>query len=137
MPNGAKSYAADMSDAGLSPDEVRAVAEVHSELGPEYRDAVVESFLERIDKQVGDRIDARLAAARQAETRTPDPALLDRKRAQFGAMVAGSVVAAFGSGLAVEWSLHYPGSSPVKALGVVWAIIAVIYIAYGWRLRRR
>lgn len=126
-----------MSDPGLSPDEVRAVAEVHNELGPEYRDAIVESFLEKIDKQVDARIDAQLAAPRQAGTRAPDPALLERKRAQFGAIVAGSVVAAFGSGLAVEWSMHYPGSSPVKALGTVWAIIAVIYLVYGWRLRRR
>ena len=54
-----------MSDSGLSPDEVRAVAEVHSELGPEYQDAVVESFLEKIDKQVGDRIDARIAATQR------------------------------------------------------------------------
>lgn len=126
-----------MSDSGLSPDEVRAVAEVHNELGPEYRDAVVESFLERIDKQVGDRIDARLAATRPAGSRASDPALLRLKRMQFGAMVAGTVVGALGSGLAVEWSIHYPGSSPVKALTVVWAIIAVVYILYGWRLRRR
>ena len=127
-----------MSDSGLSPDEVRAVAEVHNELGPEYRDAVVESFLDRIDKQVGDRIDAHLATTRRPEmTRTSDPALLERKRVQFGAMVAGTVVGAFGSGLAVEWSIHYPGSSLTKALGTVWAIIAVIYLVYGWRLRRR
>jgi hypothetical protein len=126
-----------MSHSGLSPDEVRAVAEVHNELGPEYRDAVVESFLEKIDQQVGDRIDARLAATRRVWTRTADPALLERKRLQFGAMVAGTVVGAFGSGLAVEWSIHYPGSSLTKALGTVWAIIAVIYIVYGWRLRRR
>jgi hypothetical protein len=126
-----------MSDSGLSPDEVRAVAEVHNELGPEYRDAVVESFLEKIDQQVGDRIDARLAATRRVWTRTADPALLERRRLQFGAMVAGTVVGAFGSGLAVEWSIHYPGSSLTKALGTVWAIIAVIYIVYGWRLRRR
>ena len=127
-----------MSDSGLSPDEVRAVAEVHNELGPEYRDAVVESFLEKIDKQVGDRIDAHLATTRRPEmTRTSDPALLERKRVQFGAMVAGTVVGALGSGLAIEWSIHYPGSSPVKALTVVWAIIALVYIVYGWRLRRR
>jgi hypothetical protein len=126
-----------MSDSGLSPDEVRAVAEVHNELGPEYRDAVVESFLEKIDKQVGARIDAQLAATRQAGIRPSDPALLERKRVQFGAMVAGTVVGALGSGLAVEWSIHYPGSSPVKALTVVWAIIALVYVVYGWRLRRR
>jgi hypothetical protein len=126
-----------MSEPGLSADEVRAVAEVHNELGPEYRDAVVESFLEKIDKQVGDRIDARLATTRREMTRTTDPALVERKRVQFGAMVAGTLVGALGSGLAVEWSIHYPGSSPVKALTTVWAIIAVIYIIYGWRLRRR
>jgi hypothetical protein len=126
-----------MSDSGLSPDEVRAVAEVHNELAPEYRDAVVESFLEKIDKQVGDRIDARLATTRREMTRTSDPALLERKRVQFGAMVAGTVVGAFGSGLAVEWSIHYPGSSLTKALTTVWAIIALVYIVYGWRLRRR
>jgi hypothetical protein len=126
-----------MSDSALSPDEIRAVAEVHNELGPEYRDAVVESFLEKIDKQVDARIDAQLAATRQAGIRTPDPALLERKRAQFGAVLAGSALAAFASGLAVEWSIHYPGSSPVKALGVAWAILAVIYLVYGWRLRRR
>jgi hypothetical protein len=28
-------------------------------------------------------------------------------------------------------------SSPVKALTTVWAIIALVFIVYGWRLRRR
>ncbi len=123
-------------DSRLS-DEIRAAAEVHNELGPDYRDAVVESFLERIDKEVGARIDARLASARQPGTHDPDPALLDRKRSQLGAMAAGSVLGALASGAAVEWSIHYPGSSPVKALATVWAILAVAYIAYAWRLRRR
>jgi hypothetical protein len=126
-----------MRDARLSPDEVRAAAQVHSELGPEYRDAVVESFLERIDKEVGARIDARIDAMRPARAHATDPAVLDRKRAQLGAMAAGSVFAALASGAAVEWSMHYPGSSPVKALATVWAILAVCYIACAWRLRRR
>jgi hypothetical protein len=126
-----------MGASSLSPDEIRAAAEVHNELGPDYRDAVVESFLEKIDKEVGARIDARLASARQAETRVSDPALLDRRRSQLGAMVAGSVIAALASGAAVEWSVHYPGSSPVKALATVWAILAVVYIACALRLRRR
>ena len=125
-----------MGASRLTPDEIRAAAEVHNELGPDYRDAVVESFLEKIDKEVGARIDARLASARQAETRVSDPALLDRRRSQLGAMVAGSVLAALTSGAAVEWSVHYPGSSPVKALATAWAILAVVYIACAWRLRR-
>src|SRR2546429_8558055 len=109
-PNGAEGYAAGMGDSRLSPDEIRATAEVHNELGPDYRDAVVESFLAKIDKEVGARIDAQLAATRQAPARTPDPALLDRKRSQLGAMAAGSALAALASGAAVEWSLAYPGS---------------------------
>jgi hypothetical protein len=105
--------------------------------GPDYRDAVVESFLEKIDEEVLARIDAQLAPTRQARARTPDPAHLDRKRAQLGAMAAGSALAALASGAAVEWSIHYPGSSPIKALAIVWAVLAVVYLAYAWRLRRR
>jgi hypothetical protein len=136
-PDGAGGYATGMGDSRLSPGEIRAAAEVHNELGPDYRDAVVESFLEKIDKEVLARIDAQLASTRQARTRTPDPAHLDRKRSQLGAMAAGSALTALASGAAVEWSLHYPGSSPIKALATVWAILAVLYLAYAWRLRRR
>jgi len=126
-----------MDGAGLSPDEVRAAAEIHNELGPGYRDAVVESFLEKIDRQVGNRIEAQLAAVRPPPVPASDRVLVDRKRSQLGAMVAGSVLTALASGAAVGWSVHYPGSSPVKALALVWAILAVAYIAYAWRLRRR
>ena len=119
----------------LSPDEIRAAAEV-DRARARLRDAVVESFLEKIDKEVGARIDTRLASARQAGARVSDPALLDRRRSQLGAMVAGSVFAALASGAAVEWSAHYPGSSPVKALATGGGF-AVVYIACAWRLRRR
>ncbi len=126
-----------MDDSILSPDEIRAAAQVHNELGPEYRDAVVESFLEKVDRQVSNRIDAQLAALRPPAIPASDRILMDRKRSQLGAMAAGSVLTALASGAAVAWSVHYPGSSPVKALGLVWAILAVAYIAYAWRLRRR
>jgi hypothetical protein len=123
-----------MGDPALSPREIRAAAEVHGELSPEYRDAVVESFLEKIDKEIGARVDARLA-------RTPPPDqgqdLLARKREQLRAMVAGSVIAALASGAAVEWSLEYPGSSAFKALAVVWLVLAVAYLGYARHLRRR
>lgn len=126
-----------MDDSSLSPDEIRAAAEVHNELGPDYRDAVVESFLEKIDRQVGNRIEAQLAAVRPPATPASDRVLVDRKRSQLAAMAVGSVLTALASGAAVGWSVHYPGSSPVKALALVWAILAVAYIAYAWRLRRR
>lgn len=34
-------YAAGMTSSSLAPDDIRAAAEVHDELGPEYSDAVV------------------------------------------------------------------------------------------------
>jgi len=54
-----------MSDSPLSPQEIRAAAEAHAELGPEYSDAVVASFLDRVDRAVAARVDARLADMRQ------------------------------------------------------------------------
>jgi hypothetical protein len=42
----------------LSPGDIRAAAEVHRELGPDYSDAVVESFLERVDREIAARVDA-------------------------------------------------------------------------------
>lgn len=126
-----------MGDSRISPDEVRAAAEVHNELGPDYRDAVVESFLEKIDKDVGARIDAQLASSIQASASASERAHLDRRRSQLSAMVAGSVIAALASGGAVGWSMHHPGSSPLKALALVWIVLAAAYLAYAWRLRRR
>ena len=49
-----------MSTSPLSPQEIRAAAEAHQELGPEYSDAVIESFLERVDREITARVDARL-----------------------------------------------------------------------------
>jgi hypothetical protein len=125
-----------MGDSRLSPDEIRAAAEVHDELGPDYQDAVVQSFLDKLDGEVSARIDAQLGA-RPARTAPADPALLERKRVQLGAVAVGSAVTALASGAAVEWSMHYPGSSPLKALAVVWAVLAAVYLGYAWRLRRR
>jgi len=41
--------------APLSPEEIRAAAEVHRELGPNYQDAVIESFLARYRQPPGRR----------------------------------------------------------------------------------
>ena len=43
--------------------EIRAAAAAHEELGPEYSDAVVASFLERVEEEIDARVDARMAEA--------------------------------------------------------------------------
>ena len=37
----------------LTPDEIRAAAEIHSELGPDYQAAVIESFMDKVDREMG------------------------------------------------------------------------------------
>ena len=61
-----------MSESPLPPEEVRAAAGAHSELGPEYSDAVVASFLGKVDKDIAARVDARLAGASRADPMTRD-----------------------------------------------------------------
>jgi hypothetical protein len=87
--------------SAVSADDVRAAAEVQRELGPEYSEAVVASFIDKVDKAVAARVEARLAEharsgpAEQASSRRQ---LLMRRVARdvlvasAGALVAVSAV---------------------------------------------
>jgi len=55
-----------MSTSPLSPEDIRAAAETHRDLGPEYSDAVVASFIEKVEREVAARVEARLAGAARA-----------------------------------------------------------------------
>jgi hypothetical protein len=55
-------YRADVNSPSLTPDEIRAAAGAHHELGPDYQPAVIESFLEKVGREIDARVDARLAA---------------------------------------------------------------------------
>lgn len=76
-----------MTDSPLSPQEIRAAAEVHQELGPEYSDAVVASFLEKVDRQIAARVEARLAGMPRAE-----PAKTDSRRTLLTGIAIGAAV---------------------------------------------
>ena len=52
-----------MGTSPLSPEEIRAAAGAHHQLGPEYSDAVVASFLEKVDQEIAARVEQRFAAA--------------------------------------------------------------------------
>jgi hypothetical protein len=82
-----------MTESPLSAQDVRAAAEVHRELGPDYGDAVVESFLAKIDKQIEARVDQQLASRTRRRRRRPvDPVRLGNWRFALAGGVAGSVV---------------------------------------------
>ena len=71
--------------------EIRAAAAAHEELGPEYSDAVVASFLERIEEEIDARVDARVAQARRPEA----PAGQDSRRAQWRGIAIGIAIGLF------------------------------------------
>src|SRR6266516_6306386 len=69
-------YRGDVTDSPLSAGELRAAAETHRELPSEYRDAVLESFVDRVGREIDARVDARLAQAAGrpvAQQPTPPP----------------------------------------------------------------
>ena len=79
-----------MATSPLSPKDIRAAAGAHHELGPEYSDAVVASFLEKVDQEIAARVDERLATS----TPRSSPAEREKRRTLakgFAMGVASSV----------------------------------------------
>jgi hypothetical protein len=106
-----------------SPEEIRAAAETHHELGPGYRDAVIESFLDKIGQQIDTRIDARLA---QQAAQPPAP----HRRWPSGSPMTLAVTS-LGLGLPFSAIAVAAGRHPggTLALIVVWVAIVIINIA--------
>ena len=85
-----------MNTSPVSPDDIRAAAAAHQELGPEYSDAVVAAFLERVDRAVAARVEARLAAMHQAR-----PEKRAARRALLAGLAIGACTGALGASLAI------------------------------------
>jgi hypothetical protein len=104
-----------------SADEIRAAAETHRELPPEYQNSVIESFLAKVDREIDARVDARVAGYGSGRIRSHRP----RTPAFFilATMVAGIPLSA----IAVAAGQHPAG---FWGLLVVWVGIVMIDIAY-------
>src|SRR6266851_1710172 len=77
-----------MSTSPLSPEEIRAAAGAHHELGPEYSDAVVASFLEKVDQEIAARVEQRVAAS-TPRTRPVGPVEPENRRALLKGFAVG------------------------------------------------
>ena len=118
-----------MSTSPLSPDDIRAAAEVHAELGREYRDAVLESFLAKIDNEIGARIDARLATT-PARKRDTDPVSAARRRGLATGLASGLVLGTAATGVPLTLLAYSVGASWSGwqfNLWLIWAVIAIVY----------
>jgi len=129
-----------MDSSRLSPEEIRAAAEVHHELGPEYRDAVVASFLERIDVEIAARIDARLADVVVAGPHSVSRAWssVDSRRRLLQGLAIGFGAATVPLLWFWDQGTRGPGQHPLRAFVLVACLaIAVTCAARGfWRRGR-
>ncbi len=133
------SLAAGMTSLPLSPDDIRAAAEVHNELGPEYSDAVVASFLEKIDKEIALRVQARLAdQSRSRSLRAkPEGTRLDGYRALLRGIAVGLAVSIVP--LLWFWDLGSRSLDQDTGRGLIilaWSITTIICGAGSIRARR-
>jgi hypothetical protein len=110
--------------SAMSSEEIRAAAETYSELGPGYRDAVIESFLEKVGAEIDARVAARLAALPQAPRR-------QRRGSGSGSPLALAIISMV-LGIPISAIAVAAGAHPAGALGliVVWTAIAAINIGY-------
>ena len=103
-----------MSTSPVSPEDIRAAAEVHHELGPEYSDAVVASFLEKVDRELAARVEARLAEAARAA-----PRQRDSRRAMLRGVLIGGCAGALATTVALGLPALHAHSAGVDHVGRV------------------
>jgi len=125
-----------VSTSSFTPDEIRAAAHVHAELGPDYSDSVVEGFLERVNHEIDARVDARLRSLQPAPaaqhglvSQQAAPAPVQPVRDRSVLLAALSIIA----GIPITAIVATTGSSgpaEVTILLVVWIAIAVINVAH-------
>jgi hypothetical protein len=129
-------------------EDIAATAAVHSELGREYDGALAEGLVERISSEIDKQVDARLAQRGVQPSRAPWANV---------AMGLGSVGLGIGATAVTLHSLSNTGTAPkaevdlgpfhasvmssttsistaqVVLVVLIWAVIAVVNIAYARR----
>ena len=105
-------------------EDLSAAVQARRELGPDYEAALVESFLERTERE----LDARVAALAEAASTS---AKARRKQAE------NSLAVALGSlGIGIPLSGIAGGTGGLPGLVVAWAGIVGVNVAHAWGSRR-
>src|SRR5580658_221057 len=116
-----------MSTSPLSPREIRVAAELHKELGPEYSDAVIESFLERVDQEITARVDARLGPVSREQP--VQPAQSNSRRTLLTGVAIGIFVTGVPSMMVAASATGVIATDERQALliiAVLWAVALAV-----------
>jgi type VI protein secretion system component VasF len=107
----------------MSPEEIRAAFEVHRELPPEYADAVVDSFIERMSREISAQVDARVAAIEPAASRE----VISTRRAgsrRAPLKIAEACIAVVALATLVGMSHVLYSTTHHEALVLLWVLVA-------------
>jgi hypothetical protein len=127
-------------------EDIAAATAVHRDLGPGYTDAVSEALVDRIGAEIDRRVDARLAqrsagvpaapAAPAAPATRPAWVPVAIAASSMGAGVAATGIITFATATNVGGTFHNAVSdSQVVLIALIWAVIAVVNVAYARRQR--
>jgi hypothetical protein len=122
-------YILAVSSTSLGPDEIRAAAATHQELGPEYQAAVIESFLDKVGREIDARVDARLATAQQW---APPAARRERSFGRDKPFALAVISLLVGIPITGIESTNHVGFAAVV---VAWLAIAMINVVYAMTTR--
>jgi hypothetical protein len=110
--------------------DIAAAAAVHSELGPDYGDAVAEGLIERIGSEIDKRVDARLAQRGPALTPEPAP---PQHRSSWAPVALGLGSMLIGLGVASQTLGFRGGGGRELVVVLIWIIIGIVNVAYARR----
>jgi Flp pilus assembly protein TadB len=106
----------------LPRDELEATVEARRELGREREADLLDSFLDRVERDIDARVDARLAERAR-------PARRSRTGADWSAVVLG--ILSIGSGVGATGAATGTGNAWIAL--VAWVAIAIVNVSYNRR----
>jgi hypothetical protein len=116
-----------VSSTQFTRDEIVAAAETHQELGPDYQAAVIDSFLDKVGREIDARVDARMAGTRQIQQVQPP-----RSGSPFALAIVSMVL---GIPLSAIVLSGMSGTAGLSGLLVIWLAITAINVAYSLHAR--
>jgi hypothetical protein len=111
-------------------EDLQAAVAARRELGRDYEDAVLDSFLDRLDRSIAARVDARVAER--------VPAVLRNTGEARGRSDAGLVLGVTSLVTGIPITAIAGGTTGVDGILIAWVGISVVNLAHAWgrRLRR-